>query len=308
MKPRFFEQLSTARYPAWIQEGQEMCKTELARCTTNPEWSSLTTTPTPSQVPCSWRCFIWNAEALNVNSTHVKHSLKCHEHINMWSRWRMHAGGHLTWGLRICGPLGPWKAHCVLASTISVCSALLLVRLVWSTSFASAKAFYDDNGITIDGHTDLSFTEDVGKRFEGYGWQVQKQPFCLVHCMANHLSGLGSARGQHWCECYPQGHQGRIIHQSSGILGRLGLSCVQHGESGMARSLGFAAFILIFSTQLLREEFLSQALQEAKACTDKPTLIKANESEIRSAGSAASHFWLRWKPPLALAPPTRTCT
>jgi transketolase len=33
-------------------------------------------------------------------------------------------------------------------------------------------AFYDDNGITIDGHTELSFTEDVGKRFEAYGWQV----------------------------------------------------------------------------------------------------------------------------------------
>jgi hypothetical protein len=37
---------------------------------------------------------------------------------------------------------------------------------------AVTQAFYDDNGITIDGHTDLSFTEDVGKRFEGYGWQV----------------------------------------------------------------------------------------------------------------------------------------
>jgi transketolase len=33
-------------------------------------------------------------------------------------------------------------------------------------------AFYDDNGITIDGDTELSFTEDVGKRFEAYGWQV----------------------------------------------------------------------------------------------------------------------------------------
>merc|ERR1712241_1135160 len=33
-------------------------------------------------------------------------------------------------------------------------------------------AFYDDNGITIDGHTELSFTEDVGKRYEAYGWQV----------------------------------------------------------------------------------------------------------------------------------------
>jgi transketolase len=31
---------------------------------------------------------------------------------------------------------------------------------------------YDDNKITIDGHTDLSFTEDVKKRFESYNWQV----------------------------------------------------------------------------------------------------------------------------------------
>ncbi len=31
---------------------------------------------------------------------------------------------------------------------------------------------YDANSITIDGPTDISFTEDVGKRFEAYGWQV----------------------------------------------------------------------------------------------------------------------------------------
>ncbi|NET55571.1 MAG: transketolase [Symploca sp. SIO2E6] len=33
-------------------------------------------------------------------------------------------------------------------------------------------ALYDDNHISIDGHTDISFTEDVGKRFEAYGWHV----------------------------------------------------------------------------------------------------------------------------------------
>lgn len=32
---------------------------------------------------------------------------------------------------------------------------------------------YDDNKITIDGDTNLSFSEDVGKRFEAYGWHVQ---------------------------------------------------------------------------------------------------------------------------------------
>ena len=32
--------------------------------------------------------------------------------------------------------------------------------------------FYDDNHITIDGSTDLTFTDDTAKRFEAYGWQV----------------------------------------------------------------------------------------------------------------------------------------
>jgi len=34
-------------------------------------------------------------------------------------------------------------------------------------------AFYDDNSISIDGHTDISFTEDVCARYEAYGWHVQ---------------------------------------------------------------------------------------------------------------------------------------
>ncbi len=35
--------------------------------------------------------------------------------------------------------------------------------------------FYDDNSITIEGKTDLAFSEDVGKRFEAYNWRV-------LHC------------------------------------------------------------------------------------------------------------------------------
>ena len=31
---------------------------------------------------------------------------------------------------------------------------------------------YDDNEISIEGDTDIAFKEDVGKRFEAYGWQV----------------------------------------------------------------------------------------------------------------------------------------
>jgi transketolase len=35
---------------------------------------------------------------------------------------------------------------------------------------------YDDNHITIDGDTALSFSEDVPRRFEAYGWRVLKVP------------------------------------------------------------------------------------------------------------------------------------
>lgn len=34
--------------------------------------------------------------------------------------------------------------------------------------------FYDQNKISIDGSTDITFTEDIEKRYEAYGWQVLK--------------------------------------------------------------------------------------------------------------------------------------
>jgi len=34
-------------------------------------------------------------------------------------------------------------------------------------------AFYDDNHISIEGNTDIAFSEDVGGRYEAYGWDVQ---------------------------------------------------------------------------------------------------------------------------------------
>ena len=38
--------------------------------------------------------------------------------------------------------------------------------------FGKLIGFYDDNRITIDGSTDLSYSDDAEKRFTGYGWQV----------------------------------------------------------------------------------------------------------------------------------------
>jgi transketolase len=46
---------------------------------------------------------------------------------------------------------------------------------------------YDDNHITIEGKTSLAFSEDVGMRFEGYGWNV-------IHVSdANNLDALSAA-------------------------------------------------------------------------------------------------------------------
>ncbi|MDM0110742.1 transketolase [Variovorax sp. J22R133] len=45
----------------------------------------------------------------------------------------------------------------------SLAAHLALSRLCW---------IYDSNRISIEGSTELAFTEDVGKRFEAYGWNV----------------------------------------------------------------------------------------------------------------------------------------
>ncbi len=51
----------------------------------------------------------------------------------------------------------------VASEAASLAGHLQLGKLVY---------LYDDNRISIDGSTDLAFTEDRGKRFEAYGWQV----------------------------------------------------------------------------------------------------------------------------------------
>jgi transketolase len=50
---------------------------------------------------------------------------------------------------------------------------------------------YDDNHITIEGKTDLAYSDDVVKRFEGYHWQVQD-----LGERANDLEALATAFSQ----------------------------------------------------------------------------------------------------------------
>ena len=51
----------------------------------------------------------------------------------------------------------------VASEAASLAGHLKLANLCW---------IYDNNHITIDGPTDITFDEDVGRRFEGYGWKV----------------------------------------------------------------------------------------------------------------------------------------
>jgi transketolase len=53
----------------------------------------------------------------------------------------------------------------VACEAASVAGHLKLGNLCW---------IYDDNRITIEGETDLAFSEDVARRFEGLGWRVAK--------------------------------------------------------------------------------------------------------------------------------------
>lgn len=53
----------------------------------------------------------------------------------------------------------------VSAEAASIAGHLRLGKLVY---------LYDDNDISIEGPTDLTFSEDVGRRFEAYGWHVQQ--------------------------------------------------------------------------------------------------------------------------------------
>ncbi|MBQ3596927.1 MAG: transketolase [Clostridia bacterium] len=46
--------------------------------------------------------------------------------------------------------------------------------LAGSLKLGKLIVVYDDNDITIEGNTDITFTEDVGKRHEALGWQVIK--------------------------------------------------------------------------------------------------------------------------------------
>jgi len=68
---------------------------------------------------------------------------------------------HYTYGIVSDGDLMEGVSH----EAASLAGHLKLGKLIY---------LYDDNHITIDGSTDLAFTEDRAGRFRSYGWHVQQ--------------------------------------------------------------------------------------------------------------------------------------
>ncbi len=68
---------------------------------------------------------------------------------------------HYVYGIVSDGDLMEGVAH----EAASLAGTLGLGKLIY---------LYDDNSITIEGSTDLAFTENVGDRFQALGWHVQR--------------------------------------------------------------------------------------------------------------------------------------
>jgi len=76
-----------------------------------------------------------------------------------FNRGDMAVVNHRTWALCSDGDL----MEGVASEAASLAGHLRLGKLTW---------IWDDNRITIEGSTDLAFSEDVAQRFSAYGWRV----------------------------------------------------------------------------------------------------------------------------------------
>ena len=128
------------------------------------------------------------------------------EDLKSFRQWGSKTPGHPEYGMTVgvettTGPLGQgFAAACGMAMAEAHLGALLntperkiidhktyvlcgdgdlmegitseAASLAGTLKLGKLIVLYDDNAISIEGSTDLAFTEDVGHRFESYGWHV----------------------------------------------------------------------------------------------------------------------------------------
>jgi transketolase len=88
-------------------------------------------------------------------------AIAAHHLESLYNREGFHVIDHFIYAIVTDGDL----MEGVTSEAASLAGHLRLGRLIY---------LYDDNHITIDGGTDLAFTEDVLKRFDAYGWHTQR--------------------------------------------------------------------------------------------------------------------------------------
>jgi len=125
-------------------------------------------------------------------------------------------------------------------------------------------ALYDDNGISIDGHTDISFTEDVSARYEALGWHVQ-------HVKVRRAVVYGEWGGMGW-----ESTKAAAVEEEAEATDALTAMLSSpppptHALTHARTTTNNAHHPQDGNTDF---ESLRKAIAAAKAVTDKPSLIK----------------------------------
>jgi transketolase len=129
---------------------------------------------------------------------------------------------------------------------------------------------YDDNHISIDGDTELSFTEDRAKRFESYGWNVQ-----VVAGDGNDMAAFEKALEN----AETEKHRPTLIKLRTHIA---------YGSPNMQDTAGaHGAPLGDDEIKLIKEKF---GWDPAKSF-NVPDEVKAHMQEVRNKGKEAEAAW-----------------
>lgn len=148
----------------------------------------------------------------------------------------------------------------ITAEASSLAGSLKLGKLI---------VLYDSNKITIEGSTDIAFTEDVAKRYDAYGWQV------LTVCDGNDIDAIEAAIN----EAKAETEKPSIII----VKTQIGYGCP--AKVGKASAHGEP---LGEDNIKAMKEFLGWDYEEEFFVPDE---VKANMAEIIAKGEAKQACW-----------------